>query len=254
MREGLFWSSTLSRVGGPSTIGDTLMTIYDRALDFVHDGDTIGLGSGRASSAFIEALGRRVQGGLRVRGVPTSNASEQLARKLGIPLVSLDQAFPLALTVDGADEVDLDLNLVKGYGRALVREKIVAAASNQLIILVGREKLVSALGSRGKLPVEVIPFALPLVRQRLAALGLDPVPYEQDGRLFLSDNGNAILDCGIGPISDPGRLEQLVRDVPGVVGTGLFLGMASVVLIGEEPGFELIEERLNTDQAGDILA
>src|SRR5581483_1982295 len=137
------------------------MTIYERALEFVREGDVVGLGSGRAATAFIQRLGARVQQGLRVRGVPTSRASEELARGLGIPLVSLEGAMPLALTVDGADEVDLDLNLIKGYGRALVREKVVAAASRKLVILVGPGKTVDRLGGRGKLPVEVLPFALP---------------------------------------------------------------------------------------------
>lgn len=228
------------------------MTIYERALEFVREGDRIGLGSGRASRMFIELLGQRVRQGLRVSGVPTSVQSEELARQVGIPLVQLDGNIPLALTVDGADEVDLDLNLIKGYGRALVREKIVAAASRRLVILVGREKAVSTLGSHGKLPVEVVPFALPLVSFRLTELGLRPVPYCEEGRLFQSDNGNLILDCMLDSIHDPEWLEQQIRAVPGVVATGLFLGMASVVLIGDETReFELVEERRCHDQLGD---
>jgi ribose 5-phosphate isomerase A len=228
------------------------MTIYERALEFVRDGDVVGLGSGRASSAFIEHLAKRAQQGLRVRGVPTSRRSEELAKSLGLAVVSLEGHLPLALTVDGADEVDLGLNLIKGWGRALVREKVVAAASRKLVILAGKQKAVPALGTRGKLPVEVVPFALPLARARLAELGLTPVPYEQDGRLFLTDNGNAILDCGLGPIGDATRLEQQLRAIPGVVGTGLFLGMASVVLIGDEArDFELVEERRAGDDVGD---
>ena len=220
------------------------MTIYERALDFVRDGDVVGLGSGRASMAFIQVLGERVKQGLNVRGVPTSRISEELAHNLCIPLVSLAEGMPLALTVDGADEVDPNLNLIKGYGRALVREKIVAAASKKLIILVGKEKLVSALGCHGKLPVEVVPFALPLCQNRLAALGISPTPYEEKGRLFITDNGNHILDCMIGPIDDPAGLEEKLLRVPGVVGTGLFLGMATVVLVGEETKqFELVEEK-----------
>ena len=220
------------------------MTIFERALEFVRDGDTIGLGSGRASAAFIEALGRRVAGGMKVRVVPTSRASEEAALRLGLPVVGLDAKQPLALTVDGADEVDPDLNLIKGYGRALVREKIVASASSKLVILVGRDKLVERLGSRGRLPIEVVPFAVPLVQSRLLALGLDGVPYEKDGRPFLSDNGNTILDARLGPISDPPALESAIRAIPGVVGTGLFLGMADLVLVGDaNDGFEFLEER-----------
>lgn len=228
------------------------MTIYERALEFIREGDIVGLGSGRASTAFIQHLGQRVRDGLRIRGVPTSNASTELARSLGIPLVSLDEQLPLTVTVDGADEVDLELNLIKGYGRAMVREKIVAAASSKLIILVGREKSVPVLGSRGKLPVEVIPFAVPFVRSRLAALGFESIPYTQNGQLALSDNCNAILDVVVSPLEDPTWLERQLLDLPGVVGTGLFLGMASVVLIGDEARqFELIEERRRNDGVGD---
>jgi ribose 5-phosphate isomerase A len=161
----------------------------------------------------------------------------------GIPLLSLEQAGILDLTVDGADEVDPHLELIKGYGRALVREKIVAASSRRLIILVGDEKLVSRLGARGKLPVEVTPFALPLCRRRLSELGCQPVPYLQGGDLFVTDNGNHILDCQIGPIPNPSQLETDIHMIPGVVGTGLFLGMADTVLVGDRSDFQLIEEK-----------
>lgn len=218
------------------------MTIYERALEFIAEGDAVGLGSGRASAEFIRLLGLRVKAGLHVRGVPTSRASERLATSVGIPLVSLEEALPLALDVDGADEVDPHLNLIKGLGRALVREKVVAAASRRLVILVGPGKVVPVLGTRGKLPVEVVPFALPLVRRRLADLGFDPVPCEQDGRLFVSDNGNHIIDCGIRPLADPGATEAALRAIPGVVGTGLFLGMADTVLVGDDC-FNLAAER-----------
>lgn len=218
------------------------MTIYERALDFAPDGAALGLGSGRASAAFIQLLGERVRAGLRVRGVPTSRASADLATRHGVPLVSLEEALPLTVTVDGADEFDPHLNLIKGWGRTLVREKIVAAASRQLVILVGPGKDVPVLGTRGKLPVEVVPFAVPLCVARLRDLDMRPVPYEVDGKPFLSDNGNTILDCGVGPIADPADLEIRIRAIPGVVGTGLFLGMADVVLVGDDQ-FRLIDER-----------
>jgi ribose 5-phosphate isomerase A len=221
------------------------MTIYERALEFIRDGDAVGLGSGRASAEFIKLLGSRVKAGLRVRGVPTSRASEQLATSVGIPLVSLEDAMPLALAVDGADEVDPRLDLIKGFGRALVREKVVAASAQKFVILVGPGKEVPVLGSRGKLPVEVAPFALPLARRRLADLGFVPVPYEQDGRLFVSDNGNHIIDCGIQPLPDPRATEVALRAIPGVVGTGLFLGMADTVLVGDDR-FNLVAEKQRT--------
>lgn len=221
------------------------MTIYERALDLVRDGDIVGLGSGHASAEFIAELGDRVRAGLNVRGVATSRASEELAQRAGIPLVSLAEKLPLALTVDGADEADPYLNLIKGYGRALVREKIVAAASLKLIILVGPGKEVAVLGSRGKLPIEVVPFALPLCKERLAKLGCNPILYEENGTPFVTDNGNSILDCTIAPILHPEQFEEHLRAIPGIVGTGLFLGMADRVLVGDDH-FNLVAERQRT--------
>lgn len=220
------------------------MTIVERALQLAPDDAPIGLGSGRAAQAFVKALGERVRSGsLRVHGVPTSEETARLARQEGIPLVTLADVEILELTVDGADEVDPHLDLIKGYGRALVREKIVAASSHRLVILVGEEKLVPRLGARGKLPVEVTPFALPLCVRRLRKMGCRPVPYLRDGRLFVSDNGNHILDCAIDPIPHAAHLEQELLAIPGVVGTGLFLGMAETVLVGDSKDFELLEER-----------
>ena len=218
------------------------MTIYERALAFVTDGDVIGVGSGRASAAFTKLLGERVRAGLHVRGVPTSQAAADLMRQVGIPIASLTEAPQLTVAVDGADEVDPNLDLIKGYGRAMVREKIVAASAKKFVILVGPNKIVPVLGSRGKLPVEVLAFALPLCLRRLRDLGLEPIPFEKDGLLFVSDNGNAILDCGVKPIARPAEMEASIRAIPGVVGTGLFLGMAHVVLIGDEQ-FNLTAER-----------
>jgi ribose 5-phosphate isomerase A len=189
-------------------------------------------------------LGDRVRkGDVSVLGVPTSEATRRLATQEKIPLLTLAEAETLDLTVDGADEVDPNLDLIKGYGRAMVREKIVAASSRRLIILVGEEKLVPRLGTRGKLPVEVAPFALPLCERRLAELGCRPVPDVREGRLFVTDNGNHILDCQVAPIEDAPRLELDIRAIPGVVGTGLFLGMADTVLVGEQSSFRLIEEK-----------
>jgi ribose 5-phosphate isomerase A len=220
------------------------MTIVERALELVPSGSRIGLGSGRAAQAFVKALGERIRNGhLSVQGVPTSEETARLARQEGIPLLILVEAGILDLTVDGADEVDPGLDLIKGYGRALVREKIVAASSRRLVILVGEEKLVPQLGTRGKLPVEVTPFALRLCERRLEELGCRPVPYRQGDGLFITDNGNHILDCQIEPIPDAAWLEMDIRAIPGVVGTGLFLGMADIVLVGDQKDFRMIEER-----------
>jgi ribose 5-phosphate isomerase A len=192
----------------------------------------IGLGSGRAAAAFVRALGARARAGLAVCGVPTSEATAGLAREVGIPLADLGVAV-LDLTVDGADEVDPRLDLIKGYGGALVRERIVAAAADRQVILVTADKLVDRLGARGRLPVEIVPFARPLCERRLAALGCQPTLREAEGRPVRSDNGNWILDCTIAPPDDPVALDRAMRAIPGVVDTGFFLGTAHTVLVGE---------------------
>lgn len=210
-------------------------TIFARALEEVRPGMVIGLGSGRAAEAFLRGLGEKVSGGFTVKAVPTSEKTAAIARELGIPLVAMeDLDRPIDLTVDGADEVDPELNLIKGYGRALVREKIVAGFSLRQLILVGMEKLVNRLGDRGRLPVEVVPFALPLVKSRLKEMGVDFDLWQVKGKEGRTDNGNAILDCHTQGIEDLSEWVQKVRQIPGVVDTGLFLGTASAVLVGDE--------------------
>lgn len=216
-----------------------LEAIARRALDFVPAGGVIGLGTGHAATAFLHALAEKARAGFAVRGVPTSVASEQLARQLGIELTTLDDVDAIDVDVDGADEVDPTFNLIKGYGGALTREKIVAAASRRLVILVGPEKLVDKLGSHGILPVEVVPFALATCRRRLEQMGLPSETRQHHDRPFLTDNGNYILDCRIGLLDRPVELEQALRAVPGIVGTGLFLGMADTVLIERGDEVEL---------------
>ena len=211
------------------------------AQRFVGPGSVVGLGTGKAASAFISALGIRAQAGLAVRGVSTSQASAELAQGFQIPLVNIDEVESIDVTCDGADEVDPQGNLIKGYGGALVREKIVAAASQKLVILVGPEKLVPVLGTRGKLPVEIVPFGLAATARHLAALGLAPQQRMGDGKPYETDNGNAILDCGTGPIDNASELEARILATPGVVGTGLFLNMAHVVLINRGPQVEVRE-------------
>ena len=201
---------------------------------------TLGLGTGRAAAAFVEALSTRVAEGLEIVGVPTSEATEQLARELNIPLTTLEEARRLDITFDGADEVDDDLDLIKGYGAAMVREKIVAASSEQLVILVGPEKLVSAIGERGRLPIEVLPFGEALVRHELAALGLDAMLREgQDGQTLVTDNGNWVLDAKLSAPLDARALEAAIVGLPGVLGTGFFLGLADAVLIGSGEDVEI---------------
>ncbi|MEE8282369.1 MAG: ribose-5-phosphate isomerase RpiA [candidate division NC10 bacterium] len=217
------------------------MNIAEHALEFIQEGHVVGLGTGRAATDFVRVLGRRVKAGLRIRGVPTSQATADLAQQLGIPLTTLNEVERIDVTVDGADEVDPQLDLMKGLGGALVREKIVAAASERLVIVVGSEKLVPLLGTRGILPVEIVPFGLVFCRSQLLKLECDPSPRVTDGRLFQTDNGNHILDCKISVLTNPAELEQAIQAVPGVVGTGLFLGMAHTVLVQDGEEVEILE-------------
>ena len=222
------------------------MSIAERALELVEDGSRIGLGTGRAATLFVKALGERVRQGLRVRGVPTSDATAELARELGIPLATLEELEELDIAFDGADEVATDLDLIKGYGGALVREKVVAASARRFIVLVGPGKEVKSLGEHGKLPVEVVPFALPLARRRLTDLGCPPVlRLKPDGAAYITDNGNPIFDCRVGTIGDAAALERALLDIPGVVGTGLFIGMAETVFIDAEDGTVTVRHRLD---------
>jgi len=214
-------------VGSP----DALAATAERALEWVSDGQIIGLGTGRAASAFVRALAARVADGLRVKGVPTSIVTGRLAEEFGIPLLGLEEAGHLDVTFDGADEVDPQLDVIKGYGGAHVREKIVAASSDQLVILVGAEKMVPVLGARGKLPVEVLPFGESLCRTALRELGCEPELRTKDGATLVTDNGNHILDCKIAPIENAAELDRAILAIPGVLGTGLFVGMADAVII-----------------------
>ena len=203
------------------------------ALRFVKPGHVIGLGTGHAASGFVRALGAS---GIEVRGVPTSKPAEELGRSVGIPIVTLAEVKKIDVDIDGADEVDPRLNLIKGYGGALVREKIVASSSRRFVVLVGYEKLVKNLGGRGSLPVEVVPFGLSLVTAKIKALGMKPQVRQKDGMQFITDNGNLILDCAVKKIANPARLDRELLAIPGVVGTGLFLAMADIVLVAEESG------------------
>lgn len=207
-------------------------TVAEHALSEIREGAVVGLGTGRAATEFVNALAERVKAGLGIRGIPTSAATAERARRLGIPLTTLEDVEEIDVTVDGADEVSPELDLIKGLGGAMVREKIVAAASKRLIIVVGPGKEVPKLGTRGVLPVEVVPFALAFCRRRLQRLGLVPnLRTASDGSTYVTDNANYVLDCGVTPIDDPARLEAAILDIPGIVGTGLFLGMAQTVLV-----------------------
>lgn len=225
-----------------------LQALARKAIEFVSPESRIGLGSGHAAEAFVQLLGERVRQGFSVRGVPTSQGTARLAQELGIPLDTLAAAEPLAVTIDGADEVEpASLNLIKGWGGALVRERIVAAASRRQIILVGAEKLVVRLGERGKLPVEVLPFAAPFCRQAIERLpfggGLRVQLRGGEQQPFVTDNGNWIFDCALGPLADPAACAAALRAIPGVVDTGLFLGTAAMVLVAENGNVRELHRR-----------
>src|ERR1700751_435813 len=208
------------------------------SLKFVKDGQVIGLGTGSTAAYFIKLLGEQVKNGLRIRGIPTSVRSGELAESLGIPLTTLDECQEIAVTVDGADEVDPQLRLIKGGGGALLREKIVASATQQMVVVADATKQVQKLG-KFPLPVEVIKFAQALVAKRISALGAQvQLRTGTEGKPFVTDENNHILDCRFGEIHDPVALARRLSDMPGVVEHGLFIGLASVVLLAR--GSEIV--------------
>jgi ribose 5-phosphate isomerase A len=211
------------------------------SLKFVEDGQVVGLGTGSTAAYFIKLLAEQVKNGLRIRGIPTSVRSRELALSLGIPLTTLDECQEIAVTVDGADEVDPQLRLIKGGGGAMLREKIVASATKQLVIVADSSKQVPVLG-KAPVPVEVIPFAQALVTRRIRALGADVrLRSAADGKPFVTDENNHILDCRFGLIRDADSLARQLNDMPGLVEHGLFVGMASLALFAR--GSEIVELR-----------
>jgi ribose 5-phosphate isomerase A len=217
------------------------------SLQFIKDGQVVGLGTGSTAAYFIQLLGEQVKNGLRVRGIPSSDRSREQAAGLGIPLTTLDECRTIDVTVDGADEVDPQLRLIKGGGGALLREKIVASATKQLVIVADASKRVPVLG-RFPLPVEVIKFAQAVVIRKIEALGAEVgLRMGADGKPFLTDENNHILDCEFRQIPDADGLARQLSDMPGVVEHGLFIGMASVVLVAN--GNEVVELRAAQQKA-----
>ena len=207
------------------------------AASWAQPGMVIGLGTGRAASGFVRALGDRVRSGLAVRGIPTSRATRRLAGSLGIPLVGLAEETAVDLAVDGADEVDPDGNLIKGHGGAMARERVVAAAASRFVVLVGPEKLSPRLGSLRSVPVEVLPFAAAPVRLRLEAMGARVRLREgTDGEPYRTDNQNLLLLARFAAIPDPAGLHSRIREIPGVLDSGIFAGMADRVLVEGRDG------------------
>jgi ribose 5-phosphate isomerase A len=214
----------------------------EAAVTFIEDGMVIGLGSGTTATQMIYALGRRIQQGLRITGaVATSHDSEDLARKLGIPLTDLDTHPVLDLDIDGADEIDQQLRLIKGGGGALLREKIVASSAQRFIVIGDVTKRVARLGQHFALPVETVPFAATPVTKRLEALGATVQLRRLGDNVFFTENCNIILDCFFANgIADPAELDTRIHHIVGVVETGLFLHMAERAIIGGPEGVSVI--------------
>jgi ribose 5-phosphate isomerase A len=203
------------------------------SLKYVHDEQIVGLGSGSTATIAIRLLAEHVRDGLKIRGIPTSVQSRDLALQLGIPLTTFDEYQQIDVTIDGADEFDPALNLIKGGGGAMLREKVVASASKQLIIVTDSSKQVPVLG-RFPLPVEVIGFAEPLVAKKISDMGATATRRcDSSGTPYITDEGNHILDCRFAEILDPSALARNLSEMPGVVEHGLFVGMASVVLMAK---------------------
>jgi ribose 5-phosphate isomerase A len=213
----------------------------ERAASEVKDGMIVGLGSGTTASLAVEALGARVTKGLRIAGIPTSEATAAQARRLGIPLTDFAQHRRIDLTIDGADQVARGtLDLVKGRGGALLREKIVASASRGMIVIVDETKLVERLGGATALPVEIVPFGWETTIDRLTAFGVAPSLRGSAAKPFISDGGNYIADCAIADVSDPAALDRQLAAVLGVVATGLFVGLATAAIVGRMSGGDVI--------------
>jgi len=215
----------------------------EKAVEAVQSGMVVGLGTGSTAVFMVRALGRMLQDGRLhdILGIPTAEVTAREAEKVGIPLTTLNEHPVIDVTIDGADEISPQLNLIKGLGGALLREKIVATASRRMIVVGDGRKKVTRLGTRAPVPVEVIPFAQRPVQAYLASLGARPVLRLQEGTPFRTDEGNVILDCHFaGGIDDPVQLAQAIRQQPGVVEHGLFLGLAGTAVIATEQGVEVL--------------
>jgi len=217
-----------------------------KAVEYIGDGMVVGLGTGSTAEFAIRALGERIKAeGLEIQCVPTSEASAALGEQVGLDIQSFEDNPVIDLTIDGADEVDPDLNLIKGLGGALLREKIVAAASTREIIIIDPGKLVDRLGTRAPLPVEVIPFAWGLARMRLMDVAQRAeLRRANDGELYVTDNGNLILDCHFPDgIDDAATLDRRIDEIPGVVENGLFVDLTDIVIVGLDDGQCRVMER-----------
>ena len=230
----------------PATINQFKQAAANSAATQLQDGMVVGLGSGTTATLAVAAIGRRVQEGLKIIGIPTSQKTAEQARTLSIPLSTLEDHANIDLTIDGADEVEEGtLNLIKGGGGNLLREKIVAVASSRMIVIVDETKLVSQLGSRSAVPVEVVPFGWKTTAKRLEKVGAHPtLRLASDGQIFRTDGGHYILDCALGVIQSPPSLQAELDSIVGVVEHGLFIRIADQVLVGGPEGVKTLNREI----------
>lgn len=211
----------------------------EAALQYVQDGALIGLGTGSTVKYFVLALGEKIKSGFRVQGIPTSQATARLAQELNIPLLPYEGEWELDLSIDGADQVDSQFQLIKGGGGALLREKIVAAAARQFIVIVDEAKCVPVLGMPMPIPVEVIPFGWPNTQRHILGLGWPSQLRKKNHEVVRTDEGNVILDVEVDHIEDAGAVEAQLNGIPGVVENGLFVNRTSIVIVGGTGGIQI---------------
>ena len=230
-------------VGEPVEEQEMKKQAAEKAAQYIEDGMIVGLGTGSTVEFAIKKIGELVQGGLHIKGIPTSLKTKRLATELQIPLTELDEHTEIDVTIDGADEVDSNLNLIKGGGGALTREKIIAYHSKKVIIIVDETKIVKGLGCDSFLPVEVTKFGWQATKKALEAMGCTAEMRKIMDEPFITDNQNYILDCDFGKINEPETLEKEINNIPGVLENGLFIGLADEVIVGSKQGIMTLERQ-----------
>ena len=232
-----------SLIGDPVEQEEMKKQAAEKAVQYIEDGMIIGLGTGSTVEFAIKKIGELVREGLNVEGIPTSLKTKKLATELKIPLIELDDRTEVDITFDGADEVDSNLNLIKGGGGALTREKIIAYHSEKVIIIVDETKIVKGLGCDSFLPVEVTRFGWTATKKVLEGLGCTGELRRIIDEAFITDNQNYIIDCDFGKITDPETLEREINNIPGVLENGLFIGLADQIIVGSKQGMMTLERQ-----------